>query len=56
MLKKDINHKKTEQGKQKGTENYKKKKSENNEQNGNMYIPISNYFKCKWSKCSIKKR
>lgn len=32
--------------KQRGTT----KQPENNEQNGNMYIPINNYFKCKWTK------
>ena len=24
--------------------------TENNQQNGNMHIPIKNYFKCKWTK------
>ena len=31
------------------------KQPENNEQNGNKYIPINNYFKCKWTKCSNQK-
>ena len=28
------------------------KQSENNEQNGNKYIPMNNYFKYKWTKLS----
>ena len=38
-----------EQMNKKGTENFQKKKKnpENNSQNGDMYIPINSYFKCK---------
>lgn len=31
------------------------KQLENNEQNGNKYRPVDNYFKCKWTKCSYQK-
>ena len=31
------------------------KQPKGNEQNGNKYIPIHNYFKCKWTKFSNQK-
>ena len=31
------------------------KQPPNNEENGNKYISISNYFKCKWTKHSSQK-
>ena len=31
------------------------KQPQNNEQNGSDYIPINNYLKCKWIKCSNQK-
>ena len=33
----------------------RRSKEENNDQNGNKYIPVNNYFKCKWTVCSHQK-
>ena len=31
------------------------KQTENSLQSGSKYIPINNYIKCKWTKCSNQK-
>ena len=33
----------------------KKKKKASKEQNGDMYMPINNHFKCQWVKCFNQK-
>ena len=46
------------QGKRKKEERNKEElqnQTENSLQNGNKYIPINNYIKCKWTKCSNQK-
>ena len=48
-------HQITREGDKRRKDQKLQKQSLNNEQNGNKYIPINNYFTCKWTKCSNQK-